>query len=175
MHPSGICIRIAFVARGRIPRGDLQSAVMSKGPTGAKLEALREVLRAAGLRATHPRVLVLNHLQQAVSPLSHSDLIEQLEADGLDRVTVYRNLTDLTEAGLARRADVGDHVWRFEVVRDDRGHPSGEHPHFVCDSCGDVACLPGVSVAFAAQQKVPRAVRRNAVEIQLKGRCDRCA
>ena len=32
-----------------------------------------------------------------------------------DPATIYRNLTDLSEAGLARRTDVGDHVWRFEA------------------------------------------------------------
>jgi Fur family ferric uptake transcriptional regulator len=148
---------------------------MTKAPKGEKLDALRGQLRAAGLRVTHSRVVVLNHLQQAAAPLSHADLIAQLESEGLDRVTIYRNLNDLTEAGLARRTDLGDHVWRFELTRDDRGHPAGEHPHFVCDSCGDVECLPGVSVAIEAPHRVPRALRRNAVEVQLKGRCDRCA
>lgn len=138
------------------------------------LKALSDNLRASGLRVTHSRVLVLQQLRAATSPVSHNDLSEQLNADGINHVTVYRALNDLAEAGLARKIDVGDHVWRFEPTRDTGGHPSTEHAHFVCDSCGDVECLPGVSVAVAGAQKVPKALRKNAIEVQLKGRCDRC-
>jgi Fur family ferric uptake transcriptional regulator len=137
-------------------------------------KALQDNLRASGLRATQSRMLVLQRLRAASSPVSHADLSEQLASEGINHVTVYRNLNDLAEAGLARRIDVGDHVWRFEPMRDGGGHPAGEHAHFVCDSCGDVECLPGVSVAVAGAQKVPKALRKNAIEVQLKGRCDRC-
>ena len=148
--------------------------VKKAAATTKQVTALADNLRASGLRATHSRVLVLQHLREATSPMSHADLSEKLSSLGINHVTVYRNLNDLAESGLARRIDVGDHVWRFEPLRDVGGHPAGEHAHFVCDSCGDVECLPGVSVAVAGAQKVPKALRKNAIEVQLKGRCDRC-
>ena len=37
------------------------------------------------------------------------------------------------------RTELGDHVWRFEVH--DRTHSEkGQHPHFVCVTCGSVTC-----------------------------------
>ncbi len=140
------------------------------------LDALREQIRATGLRVTAPRVAVLREVQQAASPLTHGEISETLSPQGWDRATIYRNLIDLTEAGILRRTDVGDHVWRFEVKTDDRvAHVNQAHPHFVCDECGDVQCLPEEIVELHALRSAPKSLRGRAVEIQLKGRCDRCA
>jgi Fur family ferric uptake transcriptional regulator len=128
-------------------------------------------LRAAGLRATPPRVAVLALLRRARMPRSHAEVVAALAEQGWDRATLYRNLTDLVRAGLARRTDLGDRVWRFEAA--DRGR-SHHHPHFVCRECGTVTCLPEVDVAVHAAGGAPAAVRRAECEVQLKGRCDRC-
>lgn len=141
------------------------------------VEALRAQIREAGLRVTAPRVSVLQRLEGASSPLSHAEIADALGPSGWDRATIYRNLMDLTEAGMLRRSDMGDHVWRFERVQEDRatGHTPAAHPHFVCDTCGDVSCLPGEAVEVHASRDTPRSLKGGAVEIQVKGRCDRCA
>ena len=46
----------------------------------------------------------------------------------------------------------------------------GTHPHFVCNDCGDVACLPESAVALRGE-----ATRNQVAEIQLRGRCAACA
>jgi Fur family ferric uptake transcriptional regulator len=138
------------------------------------IDRLRGRIRGVGLRSTGPRVAVLRQLEAARTPVSHADLVSALVPEGFDRATIYRNLMDLTQAGLVSRTDLGDHVWRFELRR--RGRTGdGEHPHFMCIGCGTVACLPGDSVRLRPSRGAPRAVRRRHVDIQLKGRCDRCA
>lgn len=140
---------------------------------------LRAQLRGVGLRATTPRLAVLRSLVEATTPQSHADLVERLSPEGWDRATIYRNLTDLAEAGLARRTDLGDHVWRFEVRRAGRGnepgHTQASHPHFLCNECGDVVCLPDASVQLTPARGAPRALRKKGLEIQIRGRCNRCA
>lgn len=139
------------------------------------LDELRSRIRAAGLRATASRLAVLRGLTQAATPRTHADLVEQLAPQGWDRATIYRNLTDLTGAALIRRTDLGDHVWRFELRRQHDTHAGGEHPHFLCNECGEIVCLPGESVEIKPLRGAPHAVRRKAVEIQVRGLCDRCA
>ena len=138
-------------------------------------DELRTKIRASGLRATAPRLAVFRSLLAASTPQSHAELVEQLATEGWDRATIYRNLTDLTEVGLVRRTDLGDHVWRFEALAEGKAHEQAEHPHFLCNVCGDVVCLPGESVQISAARGAPRALRRKGLEIQLRGRCDRCA
>lgn len=142
---------------------------MSDAPTDS---ALRAQLRRSGLRATRSRLTVLRLLHGAEAPTSHPELTERLADDGWDRATLYRNLVDMTEAGLLRRVDLGDHVWRFELAG--RPHDSNAHPHFLCTSCGDVSCLPDLPLALEGSG-LPRAVVDGQVSIQLRGLCDECA
>lgn len=138
------------------------------------VRALKAQLRSQGLRATSARLAVLRVLVAADRPLSHAEVAEQVERQGLDRATVYRNLMDLSDAGLAQRSDLGDHVWRFSHVGDPDRPPHEDHPHFVCVECGQIECLPAEAVAIGKKRGVPKAVQRREVAIQVRGRCDDC-
>jgi Fur family ferric uptake transcriptional regulator len=130
-------------------------------------------LRRAGLRVTPARLAVLAALRGRTAPASHADLAAALEGAVPDRATVYRNLVELVKAGLARRRDLGDHVWRFEAAG---ARPGGkDHPHFLCTACGSLACLDTLKVSLRRGARVPRALKDDAVEILVKGLCDECA
>ncbi|HEU0037606.1 MAG TPA: Fur family transcriptional regulator [Kofleriaceae bacterium] len=138
------------------------------------LDELRTVVRARGLRATPSRLAVLELVRASDSPMSHSEVADRLDNQAWDRATIYRNLVDLAEAGLLRRTDVGDHVWRFEAMGDDR---DGAHPHFVCTECGTVECLPDLELSMtnaSRRTKAPKAVRQQKVEVHVRGLCDAC-
>ena len=140
-------------------------------PRRDDLETLRTAVRNAGLRATPSRIAVLRLLRAAGSPVSHGDVVAELSSQAWDPATIYRNLTDLSDVGLARRTDVGDHVWRYEAVTG--GHQASAHPHFVCTECGSVECLPELEYVVT-RARTPRAVRLKRVEVQLRGPCDAC-
>src|SRR5262249_9754032 len=127
--------------------------------------------RGAGLRSTTARMAVLERLQSAKSPLSHAELADELKATGLDKATVFRNLTDLTDAGLVHRTELGDHVWRFEI-HDRTRAAKGLHPHFVCITCGSVTCRGGVKLPprlTAAGKSVG-----SVTEVLMRGYCRSC-
>lgn len=135
-----------------------------------RTERMKTVLREAGLRATLPRLAVLRRLEDAEAPLSHGDLADELVPLGFDRATVYRNLNDLVDSGLASRVDLGDHVWRFEV-QVVGGRQAEDHPHFLCNDCGEVVCLPEVEIPLPTRATRPIADIENVV---LRGRCSSC-
>lgn len=143
-----------------------------RAPPAAALDPLRERIRAAGLRCTSARLTVLHHLVKATGPLTHAEVSDAVSHAGFDRATIYRNLTELTEAGLVARMELGDHVWRFELRRppSDKG-ASENHPHFLCTSCGEVSCLEDVHVSITPRQ---RAGIHNVREVLLKGTCGDC-
>jgi Fur family transcriptional regulator, ferric uptake regulator len=140
----------------------------------ASVQDLRQKLRDLGLRATLPRVAVVQRLLAARAPLTHGEVAEQLAESGFDRATVYRNLIDLADVGLVRRSDIGDHVWRFELVGDDAQHAESEHPHFICKGCGAVECLPEGTISVKATRGAPRALRKKGLAVQVRGLCDAC-
>ncbi|RMF96793.1 MAG: ferric iron uptake transcriptional regulator [Gammaproteobacteria bacterium] len=92
-------------------------------------------LKRAGLRATGPRLKILDALKEhAGSHLSAEDLYRHLREAGeeVGLATVYRVLTQFEEAGLVTRHNFeGDHAV-FEL------RPRQHHDHMVCLETGDV-------------------------------------
>ena len=160
------------------------------------IESVRAQIRGAGLRCTAARLAVMQYLMSASGPLTHAEVSEAVvPANGFDRATIYRNLTELTEAGLVSRVELGDHVWRFELKRAGHDHARGEdHPHFLCTTCGEVSCLDDVDITIkpkagrgAAAGRSPTGRGkpgksadaqpggiRSVSEVLLKGQCGKC-
>ncbi len=140
--------------------------MISGSKSGVTAARLRARLERRGLRVTGQRLAVLLALSGARRALSHGELAERLDAEAMDRATVYRNLVALAEAGLLLRTLMPDGVWRYEVA--EGSAPQHErHPHLVCVDCGEVRCLPRGAVEL-------RGVEDEMVEIQLRGRCSSC-
>ena len=106
--------------------------------------------------------------RQVTRPVALADVVELLGSEAPDRATVYRNLTDLADVGLLRRAHLGD-AWRFEEGDE------AEHAHFVCTRCGAVDCAPEVTLQVASSgDESPNALRAGHFQVQLHGICDDC-
>jgi Fur family ferric uptake transcriptional regulator len=130
---------------------------------------LRQLLVDHGFRVTGPRLQVLGELAKLRTPISHTELAERLAGTPLDRVTIYRNLLSLTEAGVLVRTQLGDGVWRYELPQTATAE-HGKHPHFVCTDCGDISCLPANAVTIRGA-----AARNKVAEVQLRGLCVSCS
>ena len=167
---------LSSVEEHQVAASKKSSRAVVAGDRDASTKRWADRIRLVGLRVTLQRIAVLDALAEAQAPLSHAEIIEQL-GNSFDKATIYRNLVDMTEAGLLSRRDLGDHCWRFELRGTEQPgtDKEKEHPHFVCSDCGTVACLETVEVSFKGKGKnVPKAIGRRSVEVQVKGKCDDC-
>ena len=130
----------------------------------------RKMLKDAGLRSTPSRISVINALKRSSIPQTHAQLADQLEPLGFDKASVFRNLTDLAEAELVLRTELGDHVWRFEM-RDPK-HDRSSHPHFVCIDCGSVSCIDDMALPTPTVRRHLNIARIS--EVLVKGHCGDC-
>src|ERR1700682_1781434 len=92
-------------------------------------------LKSAGLKATLPRLKIINLFEQSkVRHLTAEDVYKQLLAEGLDvgLATVYRVLTQFEQAGLLSRQHFETGKAVFEL------NQGGHHDHLVCLQCGRV-------------------------------------
>ena len=92
-------------------------------------------LKNAGLKATLPRLRIINLFEQSkVRHLTAEDVYKQLLADGVDvgLATVYRVLTQFEQAGLLIRHHFESGKSVFEL------NQGGHHDHLVCLQCGRV-------------------------------------
>jgi Fur family ferric uptake transcriptional regulator len=100
-------------------------------------DRIREVFHRhvsnAGLMHTHQREDILNHLLTAERHLTQDEIYLALKSKGIGKVTVFRTLKLLDEAGLTEKVSGSDGTVRYEVKLD-RPH----HDHLVCVSCGGI-------------------------------------
>ncbi len=131
----------------------------------------RKLLRESALRATAPRLAVLRVLAEAPNPLSHSEVLEHLGETDWDPATIYRNLVKLRDAGVAAVVSRAGGIDRYALVQaQGEGH---QHPHFVCEDCGRVACLPAELTASMAVHG-PWSASVQQATVQLRGECPDC-
>ena len=140
-------------------------------PVKIDIDSIKTQIRDAGLRATPARIATLKLLLGATAPLTHAEVAEELSDSGVDKTTVFRNLNDLASAGLLRRTELGDHVWRFELISQNE-HESGAHPHFICVDCGVVSCMDDVKLT-AGSVRISEQFGK-VTEILLRGHCNQC-
>lgn len=129
----------------------------------------KDLIHGAGLRATAPRVAVLRILTASPKPLSHSEVITALGSDEWDQATLYRNLLKLVEVDLARVASQMGGITRYEARADDDPHV---HPHFSCQTCGRVECLPEAKLGGSVEVRWHRSLEGS--QLQLIGQCPDC-
>jgi Fur family ferric uptake transcriptional regulator len=130
-----------------------------------------EMLKAAKLYHTSGRIDILTVLMKAGKPLSQ-DQIAGLSGDKkFDKVTIYRTLERLLDAGLVHRAFMERRAWHFELANNCTEHQC--HPHFTCTSCGKTHCLMEISMPMAKSPYKGFVIHRQ--QVRLEGLCPNCA
>lgn len=117
----------------------------------AQLPRLSEQLRGRGLKATGPRLAVLQLLERLPEHLSVDEVYRKVLDDRpqVSVATIYRVLEDLAERGIIGTLRLGGDRVYYEL-RSDR------HNHAICKDCGRIqdiesvrdcvsACLPDQS------------------------------
>jgi Fur family ferric uptake transcriptional regulator len=130
----------------------------------------QQLLRAAGMRVTAPRLATLEALQQ--TPHQNAEFIADAVRTRLGTLStqaVYDNLHALVEAGIARRFEPAGSAALYELRVGDNHH------HLICRDCGqvqDVDCVvgeapclhPGSTPGFKVDE----------AEVTFWGTCSRC-
>ncbi len=135
-----------------------------------KVQAIQR-LKEAGLRITGARTDILMLLASAKVPLSHTEVIGQLPETECNPATVYRNLVKFRDCGIVAVVSRAAGIDRYAL-----NTTTGlvhDHPHFICDDCGQVACLP-FEVASSLKAGERWAASVNTAVIQLRGECPDC-
>jgi len=148
------------------------------------------MLEASGVRATAVRRRVLAVLLLSNRAMSHLDVQAALPA--MDRVTLYRALDCLTDAGIAHKIPGDDRVFRYSTGKEHPapGNPANSqhaHGHFKCTRCSRVFCLDDDShdniMTEPWQTKLENSLettlgagfQSHEIELTIKGWCADCA
>ena len=133
---------------------------------------VRDALRAAGMRWTPQRRVILDVLFQSAGHVSAAELVERVQARDPDAPpsTVYRTLDMLERLGYVRHSHGRDGREEYHVL------PKEEHAHLVCDQCGGTwEVQPAELRGFIGTLAKNRSFTVNLSHLTISGRCAACA
>ena len=90
---------------------------MTRPELNLPMTEVKALIRGAGLRSTAARIAVIQQLASTPVPQSHSEVAEALDDFGFYQSTIYRCLTELSDAGLLALLELGDSVRLFELLQ----------------------------------------------------------
>jgi len=128
-------------------------------------------IRAAGLKATGPRVAILAALEADRRHPSADLIFESLRATHptLSQSTVYSTLEIFLEAGLIRRMPSSGGKLRVDGTAQD-------HDHAVCRSCGEIFDIDtALTPRPAAPPELPHGLKLTNVFVEYEVLCAECA
>ncbi len=98
-------------------------------------EMLRDYLRERGLKLTSERQALLQAILGSQEHFEPEDLLVSLRQQGIrvGKATIYRTLPLLVDAGILRRAFVGQNRAYYEHCLG-----AAPHDHMICTNCGRV-------------------------------------
>lgn len=137
----------------------------------AEVRESTTILRAAGLRVTQPRLVVMDAVE--MNPHADTETIftaARRQLPDISRQTVYDVLNALTAVGLTRRIQPAGATARYESRVGDNHH------HVVCRSCGviaDVDCAVGEAPCLTASHSDGFSI--DEAEVIYWGTCEKCS
>jgi Fur family ferric uptake transcriptional regulator len=134
-------------------------------------EKTKQLLKSVRLRRTPQRTAVLQTLVNATKPLTQDQLADRLGQKAPNKVTIYRILEKLLNAGLVHKAFLRQRTWHYELAHNCTDTQC--HPHFTCTYCGDTHCMTEVTMPMARSPHNGFVFHRQ--RIQLEGLCPRCS
>lgn len=132
-----------------------------------------EILTLHHVRKTPARLVIVKHLQESNMPQSENDLRDKMQ-EIYDRITFYRTVQTLMEAGVVHRIVADNTTVRYALNHCNSHHHehNADHVHFFCSKCGMVECLKDISVQ---PYKLPDGYRNDECNVVIKGICKSCS
>lgn len=130
-----------------------------------------DILQQYRLKNTRLRKAVLGMLVASGKGLSHQDLSKDI-AVPFNRVTLFRALHALEEAGILHKIMDPDGTAKYAYSSPNSNNNIHSHAHFVCLHCKEIYCLN--EVAMLQELQVPEGFEKLQLDVQVKGYCNHC-
>lgn len=127
------------------------------------------ILKHHNLKNTGCRKFILNKLLQNESALSEHEIKQDLP-DLFDRVTFYRSIKTLEEAGIIHRIVLNDTTIKYALNKE--AVPNDVHPHFHCVKCDEVICL---ETEIKTPANLPEGFSYATAQVLIEGTCPHCS
>lgn len=132
----------------------------------------KDLLRKHKLKATQSRISVLSLFLKEDRGLSSPEVEQSLEAESIDRVTIYRTLDTFEQSGIIHKIPSEDHFQMFALTLNHE-HCTQTHAHFHCEACNQTICIP-LSDKTLLFEELPERFSARQATVLFNGVCADC-
>lgn len=130
-----------------------------------------EILKLHEIKKTPARMAMIHVLQTGQYPMSENDMKDRM-SNLYDRVTFYRNIQTLTNAGIIHKIVADNTTVRYALNSCEHKHNHiVEHAHFYCKTCHEVVCLNQIKIPT---YNLPKGYKFADCDVIIKGTCEKC-
>lgn len=131
-----------------------------------------DLLVKAGLKNTSSRRAVLEVFLRYSHALNYNEILDNVK-QGLDKVTIYRNLKIFEEVGIIHLVPDMSGSVRYALCSHacNEGHHHDSHIHFCCKKCAKTYCMEKTQVPHFT---LPKDYLVEDVSVLVKGICNSC-
>ncbi|MFM9143408.1 MAG: Fur family transcriptional regulator [Bacteroidota bacterium] len=124
------------------------------------------------MRSTPFRIALVQALEQSTIALTQAQLAKKL-GTGTDRVTLYRNLRSLMQAGILHEINAGTPNPCYALCPPSCGSQEHRHHHvhFLCSNCGVTQCVDTQEPVWPT---LPQGYQVQTWNLIAEGRCLAC-
>lgn len=133
----------------------------------------KELLTTNGLNRTKTKVEILVELSKSQTPLSVSEIHQQLGSD-CDISTVFRTVGQFKEKGLIKELNLGEDFFRYEVTSSDPHHHHHHH-HVRCRTCGDIKLIEKCDISIFEKMISKLGYQKMEHYLEFTGVCAKCS
>lgn len=134
----------------------------------------RELLTKNGLNRTKSKVEILVELSKAPTPLSVSELHQQLGNTTCDVSTVFRSIGQFKEKGLIKELNLGEDFYRYEIAGSDTQQNHHHHHHVRCRQCGDIKLIEKCDISIFEKMISKLGYAQMEHYLEFTGVCAKC-
>lgn len=132
-----------------------------------QLDTLVNALKESGLSATLTKKRLLSLFSMSKKPLSYIDVSNKIK--DVNESTIFRNLKQLTEAGILSEIELGEGFKRYELK------PSNHHHHHIkCVKCGKIDSIDKCNLKVFEKQLLSLGYSNITHQIKFSGTCQNC-
>ena len=134
----------------------------------------QDLLWSVAVRATLPRIAIVEALMEEKTPVSINVLcsILQKRASKISQASVYRTLEMLVDAGAVNLVSVGKTYPSYEI-----SYGKKHHHHIICSECGDIEDIetcPARSMSDYLAQSSKKFTSIHSHSLEFFGHCKKC-
>jgi Fe2+ or Zn2+ uptake regulation protein len=128
------------------------------------------LLKSSKIKSTQQRLMILNQIITIGGPFNAGRLYKKMKIK-IDLATIYRVLSVFKDAGIIREVVHQEDMLYYELSC----IHNPIHPHFICDMCMEISCLPPLKARDTAllSNYAPK-FNIKGLAINFNGLCKKC-